>query len=80
MSHVDPNKVRRAYNHAEYVEPRRKMIQEWADPLMGRELYKGERGKYNATKHPAQLTPRFTTLLNLHKARKQVSCLVKICL
>lgn len=33
MSHVDPNKVRRAYNHAEYVEPRRKMIQEWADPL-----------------------------------------------
>lgn len=33
LSHVDPNAVRRAYNHAEYVEQRRHMIQDWADRL-----------------------------------------------
>ena len=31
--HADPNKVRAAYNHAEYVEQRRTMMQEWADRL-----------------------------------------------
>ena len=33
LSHVDPNPVRRTYNHAEYVEQRRRMVQDWADRL-----------------------------------------------
>jgi len=33
LSHCDPNKVRATYNHALYVEPRRKMMQDWADRL-----------------------------------------------
>lgn len=33
LSHVDPNEVRRTYNHAKYVEPRRRMMQDWADRL-----------------------------------------------
>ncbi|QTF06946.1 tyrosine-type recombinase/integrase [Brenneria izadpanahii] len=33
LSHADPNKVSAAYNHAQYVEQRRRMMQEWADRL-----------------------------------------------
>lgn len=33
LSHVDPNQVRAAYNHAAYVEQRRTMMQDWADRL-----------------------------------------------
>jgi integrase len=33
LSHSDPNQVRGAYNHAEYVEQRRRMMQDWADRL-----------------------------------------------
>jgi len=33
LSHADPNKIRAAYNHADYVEQRRTMMQEWADRL-----------------------------------------------
>lgn len=33
LSHCDPNKVSGAYNHALYIEPRRHMIQDWADRL-----------------------------------------------
>jgi hypothetical protein len=33
LSHSDPNAVRGAYNHAEYVEQRRRMMQDWADRL-----------------------------------------------
>lgn len=33
LSHVDPNQVRAAYNHAAYVEQRRGMMQDWADRL-----------------------------------------------
>ncbi|WP_457376047.1 tyrosine-type recombinase/integrase [Pseudomonas tolaasii] len=33
LSHSDPNKVSSAYNHAKYVEPRRRMMQDWADRL-----------------------------------------------
>ncbi|MPZ42855.1 MAG: DUF4102 domain-containing protein [Betaproteobacteria bacterium] len=33
LSHADPNQIRAAYNHAEYVEQRRQMMQEWADRL-----------------------------------------------
>jgi hypothetical protein len=33
LSHADPNQVSAAYNHAEYVEQRRHMMQDWADRL-----------------------------------------------
>jgi len=33
LSHSDPNKVSAAYNHAKFVEPRRRMMQDWADRL-----------------------------------------------
>lgn len=33
LSHADDNKVRGSYNHAEYVEQRRRMMQDWADYL-----------------------------------------------
>lgn len=31
LSHVERNEVRRAYNHAEFIEDRRAMMQDWAD-------------------------------------------------
>ena len=31
LSHSDPNQVRGAYNHTEYVEQRQRMMQDWAD-------------------------------------------------
>ena len=31
LAHVDANATRRAYNHAEYAEERRNMMQDWAD-------------------------------------------------
>jgi integrase len=33
LSHANPNQVRAAYNHAEYLEQRRRMMQDWADRL-----------------------------------------------
>ena len=33
LSHVDPNTVSATYNHAAYVEQRRRMMQDWADRL-----------------------------------------------
>jgi integrase len=33
LSHADTNKIRAAYNHAEYVDQRRRMMQYWADLL-----------------------------------------------
>ena len=33
LSHSDPNPVSGAYNHAQYIEQRREMMQEWADML-----------------------------------------------
>ncbi|ERI50768.1 integrase [Pseudomonas sp. EGD-AK9] len=33
LSHADPNKISATYNHAQYVEPRRAMVQDWADRL-----------------------------------------------
>jgi hypothetical protein len=35
LAHVERNKVRAAYNHAEYMPERRKMMQWWADYLAG---------------------------------------------
>ncbi len=33
LAHIERNKVRAAYNRAEYMEERRKMMQHWADYL-----------------------------------------------
>ncbi len=33
LSHADPDKVSATYNHAQYVEQRRRMMQDWADRL-----------------------------------------------
>jgi len=33
LSHTDSNKARKAYNHAEYLDERRDMMQEWSDYL-----------------------------------------------
>lgn len=33
LSHADPHRTSAAYNHARYVEPRRRMMQDWADRL-----------------------------------------------
>ena len=35
LAHVERNSVRAAYNHAEYLDERRKMMQFWADYLDG---------------------------------------------
>ena len=36
LSHAEGNSVRAAYNHAEYLEQRRAMMQDWADWLDAR--------------------------------------------
>ncbi|MGH8173269.1 MAG: tyrosine-type recombinase/integrase, partial [Rhodanobacteraceae bacterium] len=33
LAHGDPDKIRGTYNKAQYLEPRRKMMQAWADYL-----------------------------------------------
>lgn len=33
LAHTEPNAVRRTYNHAEYLDERAKMMQQWADLL-----------------------------------------------
>lgn len=44
LAHSERNGVRAAYNYAEYLPERRKMMQEWADHLDGlRERAKTER-------------------------------------
>ena len=35
LSHVEENKVRAAYNRAEYITERRQMMQAWSDFLVG---------------------------------------------
>ena len=35
LAHTEQNSVRAAYNHAEYLEERRRMMQAWADYLDG---------------------------------------------
>ncbi len=43
LAHAEPNAVRRTYNHAEHLEDRRRMMQQWADLL---DTWKqGESGK-----------------------------------
>ncbi len=33
LAHIEPNAVRRTYNHAEYLSDRAEMMQKWADML-----------------------------------------------
>ncbi len=33
LAHIEPNAVRRTYNHADHLEDRRQMMQKWADML-----------------------------------------------
>jgi integrase len=33
LSHSDKDQIRATYNHAQYIEQRRKMMQEWANKL-----------------------------------------------
>lgn len=33
LSHADPNRIRATYNHAQYVEQRRVIMQDWANRL-----------------------------------------------
>jgi len=33
LAHVEPNAVRRTYNHADYLKDRERMMQQWADLL-----------------------------------------------
>ena len=33
LAHTDTNAVRRSYNHAEHLDDRRRMMQQWADML-----------------------------------------------
>lgn len=33
LAHLEPNSVRRTYNHADYLKDRAKMMQQWADLL-----------------------------------------------
>lgn len=33
LAHADTNNVRRAYNHATYLDERKVMMQDWADKL-----------------------------------------------
>jgi integrase len=44
LAHTERNGVRRAYNHAEYLPERRKLMQWWADYLDGAAQKKGRRG------------------------------------
>jgi integrase len=39
LAHVEKNKIRGAYNRAQYIEERRKMMQAWADYLDARGLH-----------------------------------------
>jgi integrase len=49
LAHEEPNAVRRTYNHAEHVESRRVMMQQWADYLdaieAGDKVVAGQFGK-----------------------------------
>lgn len=44
LAHIEPNSVRRTYNHADYLSDRAKMMQQWANML--KELEGGAEPKY----------------------------------
>jgi integrase len=45
LAHQERNAVSAAYNHAQYLEPRAKMMQAWADYLDKIRLHKAEQGQ-----------------------------------
>ena len=45
LAHADRNKVRASYNQAQYLDERKKMMQDWADYLD--KLRDEASGKYN---------------------------------
>ncbi|WP_370868994.1 tyrosine-type recombinase/integrase [Ectorhizobium quercum] len=60
LSHADPDPMSSIYNHAEYVEPRRRMMQDWADRL---DLFEQDRVEQASMHLPvtligSQQTPR----------------------
>lgn len=57
LSHADPDKVSSAYNHAEYVEQRRRMMQDWADRLDLLEQGKVEQANSRLIVSPATVQP-----------------------
>jgi len=50
LAHGDPDKIRGTYNKAQYLEPRRKMMQEWADLL---DVMRADGGKVLPIRQPA---------------------------
>jgi len=48
LAHSDKDEVRRAYNAAEYLTPRRRMMQDWADFLIGGTVVDIKRGRKRA--------------------------------
>ena len=51
LSHVDKNTVRGTYNHAQYLDARRHMLQRWADYLDGLKAQAREQPARNLGKH-----------------------------
>lgn len=79
LSHVDPNKVTSAYNHAEYVEQRRVMMQDWADRLDLLEQNKLQAASTTLTVHLAgvpTVSPQATADYQLHARRVPAVLLV----
>ena len=69
-SHADPNQVRAAYHHAEYIEQRRQMMQEWGSRPYRRGnprlcLRNGTLGVQRPGKRPESClsTPRILTVV-----------------
>jgi integrase len=50
LAHIEPNTVRRTYNHAEHLEDRAKMMQQWADLL---DAWKNSEDNVRPFKKPA---------------------------
>lgn len=48
LAHSEKNDVRGAYNAAEYLLPRRRMMQDWADFLVGRKVVDIKKGRRRA--------------------------------
>lgn len=48
LAHVDPSPTRRAYNQADYIPERTRMVQDWADLIDGLTKTDGEKLNTNA--------------------------------
>jgi len=70
LSHVDPSKVSAAYNHAAYVEPRRQMMQDWANRLDLLEQGYGEQALVPLQIHAGSAVAAFAKLAG--RSRDQI--------